>query len=117
MVRYRKKTTDEIMDGLGPENKEITEKLRRAVKNTIPDANETVKQGRITYVLNQKDFASIRITQSHVDLLFLCGTSCESHLLHGRGSVKDPRHVKINKLSELDDPEFKRLLKEAETTA
>jgi len=117
MVRYRKKTTDEIIDGLEPENKEITEKLRRVVKNTIPDATETVKQGKITYVLNQRDFASIRIAQSHVDLLFLCGTSCESHLLHGKGSAKDPRHVKINKLSELDDPEFKRLLKEAEAIA
>ena len=115
MVKYRKKTTDEIMDDLEPENIEITEKLHRVVKDTIPDATETVKQGRITYVLNQKDFASIRITQSHLDLLFLCGTSCESHLLHGRGSIEEPRHVKINKLSELDDPEFKRLLKEAET--
>ncbi len=117
MVRYRKRTTDEILDGLEPENKEITEKLRQVVKSTIPDATETVRQGKITYVLNQKDFAAIRITQSHVDLLFLCGTACESHLLHGRGSVKDPRHVKINKLSELDNPEFKRLLKEAETKA
>jgi len=117
MVRYRKRTTDEIMDGLETENKEITEKLRRLVKNTIPDATETVKHGKITYVLNQKDFVTIRITQSHVDLVFLCGTSCESHLLHGRGSAKDPRHVKINKLSELDDSEFKRLLKEAETIA
>ncbi len=117
MVRYRKRTTDEILDGLEPENKEITEKLRRIVKSTIPDAAETVRQEKITYVLNQKNFVSIRITQSHVDLLCLCGTACESHLLHGRGSVKDPRHVKINKLSELDDPELKRLLREAEAIA
>ncbi len=115
MARYRKRTIDEILDGLEPENKEITEKLRQVVKSTIPNATETVRQGKITYVLNQKDFASIRITQSHIDLLFLCGTTCESHLLHGRGSVKDPKHAKINKLSELDNPEFKRLLKEAET--
>jgi hypothetical protein len=69
----------------------------------------------ITYVLNGKDLLSIRLTQSHVDLLFVCGTTCVSPLLTGRGSKNDHAHVKMR--DGLDESELIRLLKEAERVA
>ena len=117
MVKRRTNTMDEILSGLEPERKEITEKFRSMVKNTIPDVTEIVRRGRITYVLNGKDFLSIRTTQSHVDMLFVCGTTCNSRLLTGRGSESEPSHVKIKNMSDFDESELIKLLKEAERIA
>jgi hypothetical protein len=114
MVKSRKKTIDEILGSLESEKKEITEKFRRIVKNVIPVSTEIVKRGKITYVLNGKDFLSIRTTSSHVDLLFLCGTRCASQLLKGRGSGRDMKHVEIKNISDFDESELVRLLKDAE---
>jgi hypothetical protein len=117
MVKLNEKTVDEILSNLEPGRKEITEKFRSMVKNTIPDATEIVRRGRITYVLNGKDFLSIRTTKSHVDMLFVCGTTCDSRLLTGGGSESEPSHVKIKNMSDFDESELMRLLKEAERIA
>ena len=118
MVKRRTNTVDEILSNLEPGRKEITEKFRSMVKNTIPRVTEIVRRGKITYVLNGKDFASIRTTQSHVDLLFVCGTTCDSYLFKESGSRRDDlRHVKIKNMSDLDESELVRLLKEAERIA
>lgn len=117
MVKLNKKTVAEILSNLEPGRKEITEKVRSMVKKTIPEATEIVRRERITYVLNGKDFLSIRTTQSHIDMLFVCGTTCNSRLLKGRGSESEPSHVKIKNMSDLDESELIRLLKEAERIA
>jgi hypothetical protein len=114
MVKRVAKTVDEILSVLEAGRKEITEKFRSMVKNTIPDATEIVRRGNITYVLNGKDILSVRIAHSHVDLLFVCGTTCESPLLTGRGSKNEPRHIKIRNMRDFDESELMRLLKEAE---
>ena len=117
MVKLNTKTVDEILSNLEPGRKEITEKFRSMVKKTIPDATEIVRRGRITYILNGKDFLSIRTTQSHIDMLFVCGTTCNSRLLTGRGSAREQSHVKIKNMSDFDEPELIRLLKDAERIA
>jgi len=117
MVKSKLKTVDEILGSLELEKKTITEKFRRMVKNTIPDATEIVRCGRITYVLNNKDFLSIRTARSHVDLMFLCGAKCASHLLKGSGTGTDLMHVEIRNMSDFDETELARLLKEAERIA
>ena len=58
MVKGREKTVDEILSNLEPGRKEITEKFRSMVKNTIPDATGIVRRGRITYILNGKDLVN-----------------------------------------------------------
>ncbi len=117
MVKRVARTVDEILSGLEPGRKEITEKFRSMIKDTIPDATEIVRRGNITYVLDGKDILSMRIAQSHVDLLFVCGTRCQSPLLTGRGSKGEPRHVKIKNMRDFDESELVRLLKEAERIA
>ena len=114
MAKSKLKTVDEILGSLETEKKAITEKFRDIVKKTIPDATEIVRRRRITYVLNNKDFLSIRTAQSHVDLLFLCGAKCASHLLKGSGTGRDLRHVEVRNISGFDESELVRLLKEAE---
>ena len=117
MVKRRLKTVDEILDSLEPEKKTITEKVRSIVKNTIPDTAEIVRRGRITYGLNDKDFLSIRNDRSQVDLLFLCGSTYPSRLLKGSGMGKDLMYIKVKNMSDLDESELVRLLKEAERIA
>jgi len=117
MLKRRLKTVDEILDSLEPEKKTITEKFRRIVKNTIPGTAEIVRRGRITYVLNDKDYLSIRNDRSHVDLLFLCGGKCASHLLKGSGMGKDLMYIEVRNMSDFDESEIVRLLKEAERIA
>ena len=117
MVKRIAKTVDEILSGLGPPIKETTEKIRSLIERTLPDVTEIVRRGRITYILNGKDLVSVRPTQSHVDLLFVCGTTCGSRLLTGRGSKNEPSHVKIRNMRDLDESELIRLLKEAERVA
>jgi len=114
-MKKNTKTVDEILSDLEPPRKEAIEKTRLLIKSTIPNATERVRRGRITYVLNGKDLLSIRLTQSHVDLLFVCGTTCSSPLLTGRGSKNDHSHVKMR--DGLDESELIRLLKEAERVA
>ena len=119
MVKLNKKTVDEILSNLEPGKKEITEKFRFMVKNTIPEATEIVRRGRITYILNGKDFLSIRTTHSHIDMLFVCGTTCDSRLLTGSGSKSGAEwsFCKIKNMSDFDESELVRLLKEAERIA
>ena len=117
MVKHRTNTVDEIFNGLEPEMKEVTQKFRSIVKNTIPEATEIVRRGRITYILNEKDFLSIRTSQSHVDMLFVCGTTCSSRLSKGRGTEREPSHVRIKNMSDFDETELVRLLKDAEKLA
>src|SRR5665648_371474 len=104
------KTVEEILSAVGTQQREITEKLRALVKNTLPSAEETVKRGSITYVLDNTNFIRIRNYKSHVDVGFFNGEKLSSPLLKTRGRGKSWGHVEIKTLYSVDDPEIKRLL-------
>ena len=112
MVKSKPKTADEIFSKVDDDKKAIAEILRTLVKATLPKAAEIVRQGRITYTVNGKDFASIRLTKQHVDLLFMHGDSLSSHNLKGQGTIGDPKHLEVNTLKNFDENEAKRLLKD-----
>jgi hypothetical protein len=82
------------------------------VKGNLPKAAETVRKERITYTLGDKDFAGIRVTKQHVDLLFLRGSSLSSPQLKGQGTVGDPKHLEVHTLKNFDEAEANRLLRE-----
>ena len=113
MVKSKPKTTEEILTKLNPKQKEIAEKIRAIIKNVLPDIVEMVRRGKITYVLNGKDFANISLAKDHVDLDLVAGTKVGSDLLKGRGIGKDARHIKITTIKNIEEPEFTRLLKDA----
>jgi hypothetical protein len=113
MVKQR--TIDEILGSLEPAKKETTQNLRALIKSTVPETVEIVRQGKIAYKLNDKDFVWISPYQSHVDLEFLMGASLDSDLLKSRGIAEkseNVRHITVSNLDKLK-PEIVRLLKEA----
>jgi hypothetical protein len=112
MVKQR--TIDEILGSLEPAQKETIQNLRALIKSTVPETVEIVRQGKIAYKLNGKDFVWISHYQSHVDLEFFMGASLDSDLLKSRGAEKSEnvRHITVSNLDKLK-PEVVRLLKAA----
>ena len=113
MVKQR--TIDEIVGSLEPAQKETTQNLRALIKSTVPETVEIVRQGKIAYKLNGKDFVWISHYEDHVDLEFLMGASLDSDLLKSRGKAEkseNVRHITVSNFDKLK-PEIVRLLKAA----
>lgn len=115
MVNQR--TIDEILGSLQPNQKETIRNLRALIKNTVPETEELVKQGKITYKLGENDFVWISHYQSHVDLDFAMGASLDSGLLKSRGIEETNENVRHLEVGDYDKqkPELIRLLKQALT--
>lgn len=113
MVKTKPKTADEIFSRVDNDKKAIAESLRIFIKISVPKATEIVRRGKITYTLDGKDFAGIRLTKQHVDLLLMHGDSLSSPQLKGQGTTGDPKHIEVNSFKNFDENEAKRLLKEA----
>jgi hypothetical protein len=113
MAKSKPKTIEEILGKFEPEQTAITQRLRSIVKATLPDASETVRRGIITYILNAKDFAMIRLFKDHVDLGLFAGMKLDDRHLKGKGMGKDVKHVKLVSAKNIDEAEITRLLKEA----
>ena len=115
MVNQR--TIDEILGALQPNQKETTQNLRELIKAAVPEIMELVKNGKITYKLDDKDFVWISHYQSHVDLEFAMGASLDSDLLKTRGVAEkndNVRHISVGNFDKLK-PQLSRLLKQAAT--
>ena len=113
MVNQR--TIDEILGSLPPTQKETIQNLRVQIKNTVPETVELVKNGKIIYKLEDKDFVWISHFQDHVDLEFAMGASLDSSLLKSRGvseKNENVRHISISNFDKMR-PEVTRLLKQA----
>jgi hypothetical protein len=116
-AQEKQQTIDEVLGSLNPAQREVTQNLRQLVKNAVPETVELVKQGRIAYKLEGKDFVWIMHTQDHVDLEFAMGASLSSDLLRSRGTAEkseNVRHVAVGNYA-LVKPELIRLVKEAAT--
>jgi hypothetical protein len=107
----KEKTVEGILSNLGPQQKDITEKLRNISKKTQPQSEETVKWGNITYLLNGENLAWIAFYKDHVDFGFFRGAELHSKLLEGTG--KGLRRIKIREIKDIDEAEISRLLKDA----
>ena len=112
----QQRTIDEILGSLEPAQKETVQNLRALIKNTVPETVEIVRQGKIAYKLNDKDFVWISHYQDHVDLDFFMGASLDSDLLKSRGEdaekSKNVRHITVSHFDKMK-PEIVRLLKDA----
>ena len=112
MVKSKPKTADEIFSKVEADKKLIAERLRTLIKSVLPKAVESVRRGKITYSLNGKDIAAIRLTMAHVDLLFMNGDRLSGSNLKGQGTIGDPKHITVVTLKNFDEADVKRLLKE-----
>ncbi len=116
MVKVKERMVDieELLNRLEPEQKEAVQNLRGLISSAVPETVEIVKQGKITYKLDNKDFVWISRYRGHVDLDFFMGASLDSDLLKSRGTEKSEniRHVTVRDFEKVK-PEITRLLKEA----
>ncbi len=113
MVNQR--TIDEILGSLNPTQKETIQNLRELIKIAVPETTEMVRNGKITFKLENKDFVWISHFQDHVDLDFAMGASLDSGLLKRRGVAEkneNVRHMSIGNFVRLK-PELTRILKQA----
>jgi hypothetical protein len=111
----KQQTIDEVLSSLNPQQKETLQKLRQLVKDAVPETVEMVKQGKIVYKLEGKDFVWISYTQEHVDLDFAMGSSLSSNLLRSRGVAEQSQYVRHAQVSNfaLEKPELTRLVRDA----
>ena len=111
MRKTKGKSIEKILESLNPEKRELTEALRSIVKQVLPEVEETVKWGNITYLLGGENLAWIIVYGDHVDLGFFRGTELNSKLLEGTG--KNLRHIKMRNIVEINQAEISRLLEKA----
>ncbi len=113
MVNQR--TLDEILNSLDDSQKGNLQNLRALVKSVVPETVELIKQGKVTFKLESKDFVWINHYRDHVDLEFAMGASLDSQLLKRRGVAEEnenTRHVVVGNFEKLR-PELTRLLRNA----
>jgi hypothetical protein len=112
------RTLDEILANLQPEQKQIIQNLRSLIKNSAPETVEIIKNGKITYKLEDKDLVWINLFKNHVDLEFAMGASLSSNLLRSRGTERandNVRHIPISNNFDLLKSELSRLVRDATT--
>jgi hypothetical protein len=112
------RTIDEILDNLQPNQKGTIQNLRRLIKSDAPQAVEIIKNGKITYKLEEKDIFWINHFNDHVDLEFAMGASLSSDLLRSRGTAQSNdnlRHIPISNNFSLIKPDLSRLISDATT--
>jgi len=109
-INFKGKSIEEILKKFDPEKKATANKLRTIVKKTLPDAEETIKWGNITYLYNGKNLCWICAYQNHLDFGFFQGAKLKSPLLEGTG--KGLRHIKIRTKEDINEKEIGRLLRE-----
>lgn len=113
--KLKGKSILEILKKADPEKRVIAEHLRTLVKETLHQAEETVKWGNITYLLEGKNLAWILFYRNHVNFGFFKGAQLSSQLLEGTG--KSLRHIKLYSSKDFQEKkqEITSLLKEAST--
>jgi len=115
MVSKKKRTLEEILDSLDEEQRQTTQKIRGLIKSIVPETVETIRRGKITYILNGKDFLWLTQPSGHVDVEFFMGASLDSAMMKDHGikeKSEDVRHIEVRDFEKLA-PEISRLVKEA----
>jgi hypothetical protein len=116
-AQEKQQTIDEILSSLTLDQKTLIQNLRQLVKDAVPQTHEIVKQGKIVYKLEDKDFVWISRFQTHMDLEFAMGASLSSDMLRSRGIAEqneNVRHVSVSDFPQ-QEAELRRLLKKAAT--
>ncbi|MFW6117786.1 MAG: DUF1801 domain-containing protein [Thermoproteota archaeon] len=106
-------TVDEIINDLDPHQREIAEELRSLIRDTVPDAEEKIRKGKIVYAAEGKDFVWINPFTDHVDLEFMCGARLISGQLKGRGRKTNVEHLEISDKEDINEDKLRELIKEA----
>jgi hypothetical protein len=104
---------DEYLAGQTPRNQGVIRALRKFVKRTAPQLQESVKWGNGCWVQGKAPVAYVYSAPDHVQFGFFGGSALKdpNGLLKGQG--KFVRHVKVRKRSDIDESSFESLLRQA----
>jgi hypothetical protein len=96
-----------------PANQKIIRALRRFVKRTAPELQESVKWGNGCWLKGKAPVAYVYSADGYVQLGFFRGASLADPrgLLEGKGEYV--RHVKVRKVADIDAVAFGALLRQA----
>jgi hypothetical protein len=111
MKRYA--TFDDYLSGQARKHQPIIRALRRFVKRTAPKLEESVKWGNGCWLKGRVPVSYVYSAPDHVQFGFFRGASLKdpNGLLQGKGAYV--RHIKVYKLSDVDEKAFRALVKQA----
>jgi len=88
---------------LGPEQIELVEAVRAAVKAAMPDVTEAVKYGGILFHAEaDRFFAGVFAYKAHVSVEFSQGAQIVDPWGHLKGAGKHRRHIKLHSIADID---------------
>jgi hypothetical protein len=96
-----------------PKHQKIIRALRRFVKRTAPELQESVKWGNGCWLKGKAPVAYVYSAEDYVQFGFVRGSSLEDPqgLLEGEGQYV--RHVKVRSVEDIDEKAFGALLGQA----
>ena len=104
---------DDYLADQGARNQAIIRALRRFVSRAEPSLSETVKWGNGCWIGSKGPVAYVYSDTGYVQFGFFRGSSLEDPkgLLEGKGAYV--RHIKVRRLSDIDERAFALLLRQA----
>jgi hypothetical protein len=104
---------DDYLADQPAKSRSIIRALRRFVKRVEPGLVESVKWGNGCWLKGKAPVSYVYSAPDHVQFGFVRGSSLKDPrgLLEGNGQYV--RHVKVRKLSDIDEDVFKALLRQA----
>ncbi len=102
---------DTVLGAADPSVRQLAQGVREVIRRSCPELDEVVKWGAPNYTLGGRLVACIMVYDDHVNLGFFQGAKLKSARLEGTG--KGLRHVKVRRATDIDEKEFRRLLKAA----
>ena len=104
---------DEYFADQSPKNRSIIKALRKFVKRVAPQLEESVKWGNGCWLKSQVPIAYVYSAPEYVQFGFFRGSALKDPkgLLEGAGQYV--RHIKVRKLSEIDEDVFGVYLRQA----
>jgi hypothetical protein len=104
---------DDYLEDQPPRNQSIIRALRRFVKRAEPALTESVKWGNGCWVKGKVPVSYVYSASDYVQFGFIRGSALKDpqRLLQGNGQYV--RHIKVHKLSDIDENAFKALLRQA----
>jgi hypothetical protein len=115
MVNKEKRTLGEILSNLNDKQQQTIRNLRSLIRSIIPESEEIIRRGNITFRVSGKDFVWLKQASDHVDVEFAMGAALDSDLLRNHGiqeKNESVRHIEVRHY-EQHAPELTRLLKDA----
>jgi hypothetical protein len=104
---------DEYLADQSPKNRSIIRALRRFVKRVAPGLQESVKWGNGCWLKGPMPIAYVYSATEYVQFGFFRGSALKDPhgLLEGAGQYV--RHIKVRKLSDIDEDVFSAYLQQA----